>query len=89
MKDLRHIEERAKAVEESVIWWEGRVNEALEKYEEAQLYGGDEELKDAAREMKMLLGKAEVEKKEMAKIETLINEACVDAAFKGNFKRKG
>lgn len=87
MKDLEHITKRAKAVEESVIWWESRVNDALEKYEEAKLYGTPEDLEDAAREMKMLLGKAEVEKKEMAKIESLINEACVDAAFRGSFRK--
>ncbi|MBC8395327.1 MAG: hypothetical protein H8E05_01405 [Bacteroidetes bacterium] len=87
MKDSlkKEIEDRTKAVEESVLWWEEKLEEAMFKYEEAIESENKELLENSQREIKNLLRRAELEKIEMAKIESKMNEACADAAFEGKF----
>tara|TARA_Y100001963_G_scaffold132191_1_gene190428 strand:+ start:682 stop:975 length:294 start_codon:yes stop_codon:yes gene_type:complete len=81
----KEIEERAKAVEESVLWWEKKLEKAMFEYEEAIESKDEERLAASQLEIKNLLRRAELEKMEMAKIESKINEACADAAFEGKF----
>jgi|TARA_R110000751_G_scaffold23569_1_gene65070 hypothetical protein len=82
---VKEIESRAKAVEESILWWEEKLEKAIGEYEEATESGDEESLGRAQLEIKSLLRRAEIEKIELAKIESKINEACADAAFKGRF----
>ena len=79
------IELRTKAVEESILWWEEKLEKAISEYEEAVESGDEQFLKKCQTEIKNLLRRAELEKIEMAKIESKINESCADAAFKGRY----
>ena len=87
MKDSlrKEIEASAAAVEESILWWEKKLDVAAERYEKAIEAGDYEELEKIEEEMKNLLARAQLEKVEMARIEAKLNEACVDAAFNGAF----
>lgn len=86
MKDLSTLQARAKAVEKSVIWWDVKMNEAIDKHD-AAVEGNDIELQETTiEELKSLLRRAEMEKVEMAKIESEINQAMADAAFSGNLR---
>ena len=87
MKDSlrKEIEASAAAVEESILWWEKKLDAAAERYEKAAEVGDYEELEKIGEEMKNLLARAQLEKVEMARIEAKLNEACVEAAFNGEF----
>tara|TARA_Y100000766_G_scaffold220060_1_gene192028 strand:- start:11125 stop:11415 length:291 start_codon:yes stop_codon:yes gene_type:complete len=86
MKDiLKELESRAKAVEKSVVWWESKLTETLDQYESATGKDDKEKMDELTLEIKTLLRRAEMEKVEMAKIESEINEACANAAFNGDF----
>ena len=83
--ELTDLESRAKSIEDSICWWEEQLDKALLDYEEA-LEGEDElALSKCEDNLKALLRRAELEKVEMAKIESRLNESCAEAAFKGNF----
>ena len=83
MKELSTLEARAKAVEGSVVWWDVKMNEAIDKHEKA-VENDDIELQETTlEELKSLLRRAEMEKVEMAKIESEINQAMAEAAFSG------
>tara|TARA_Y100001938_G_scaffold97808_1_gene133940 strand:- start:1104 stop:1400 length:297 start_codon:yes stop_codon:yes gene_type:complete len=92
-KELSQLESRAKAVEESVCWWEEKLSNTMDEYESAKLSNDEEKMSELEVELKTLLRRAEMEKVEMAKIETEINQLCADAAFSGRFskgkKRRG
>ena len=88
MKDLLSLRERADAVERSVLWWDVRMNKAIEKHDDAMESGDSEAQYKTAEELKSLLRRAEMEKVEMAKIESEINQACAEAAFEGNLEGK-
>jgi hypothetical protein len=84
-KELLSLELRAKAVEESVNWWETKLSEVLDSYESAKELGDEKKVSEIELEIKSLLRRAKIEKIEMAKIESDINQACAEAAFKGEF----
>lgn len=88
MKDLSTLTERAKAVEESVEWWNSKMNQAIDEHEAAVESGDDETQYSTAEKLKSLLRRAELEKIEMAKIESEINQAVAEAAFSGNYPSK-
>tara|TARA_Y100001972_G_scaffold125412_1_gene176560 strand:- start:775 stop:1065 length:291 start_codon:yes stop_codon:yes gene_type:complete len=86
MKDkIKELESRANAVEESVVWWESKLSKTLDEYESATEKDDKEKMDELTLEIKTLLRRAEMEKMEMAKIESEINQACAEAAFNGNF----
>ena len=86
-QDLLTLTERATAVEKSVLWWNSKMNETIDRYESAREDNDGEALDGVEKELKALLRRAEMEKIEMAKIESEINQACAEAAFKGGFER--
>jgi len=81
----KEIELRVKTVEESILWWQEKLEKAVTEYEEALESGDEESLEECQVEIKNLLRRAELEKIELAKIESKINEACADAAFRGRY----
>ena len=85
MKDLSTLTERAKAVEESVECWNLKMNQAIDEHEAAVESGDNEAQYSTAEKLKSLLRRAELEKIEMAKIESEINQAVAEAAFAGNY----
>lgn len=85
-QDLLTLTERATAVEKSVLWWNSKMNETIDRYESAREDNDGEALDGVEKELKALLRRAEMEKIEMAKIESEINQACAEAAFKGGFE---
>jgi len=85
-EDLLTLTERASAVEKSVLWWDSKMNESIIKYEAALKDNNEKALAEEAEELKSLLRRAEMEKIEMAKIESEINQACAEAAFSGNLE---
>jgi chromosome segregation ATPase len=82
---LKQLESRAQAVEDSVTWWEEKLSKTMDSYESARLSNDEKKMSALETELKTLLRRAEMEKMEMAKIETEINQACAEAAFKGRF----
>ena len=80
-KELSTLTQRAKSVEQSVLWWEKRLTEVMDSYETATSLGDKESILENEKELKSLLHRAELEKIEMAKIENEINQACAEAAF--------
>ena len=84
-KELLNLESRAKAVEKSVDWWETKLSETLDSYESAKELEDEKKLSELELELKALLRRAKMEKIEMAKIESDINQACAEAAFRGEF----
>ena len=82
---FKALQERARIVEETILWWEGELEETIAEYEAADKAGDYEAMEKIEEKMKGLLRRAEIEKNEMAKIEAEINEQCADAAFKGEF----
>ena len=85
MKDLSTLTERAKAVEESVVWWDSKMNAVIDEHEAALEAEDEEAISKSTEELKGLLRRAEMEKVEMAKIESEINQAMAEAAFSGNY----
>jgi len=65
MKDLSTLTERAKAVEESVEWWNLKMNQAIDEHEAAVESGDNEAQYSTAEKLKSLLRRAELEKIEM------------------------
>tara|TARA_Y100001938_G_scaffold148911_1_gene234047 strand:- start:180 stop:467 length:288 start_codon:yes stop_codon:yes gene_type:complete len=85
MKDLSTLSERAKAVERSVVWWDSKMNAAIDEHEAAVEAEDEEAISKSTEELKSLLRRAEMEKVEMVKIESEINQAMAEAAFSGNY----
>lgn len=81
----KEIESRTKAVEDSITWWEEKLEKAIVGYEEALDSGDEQSLEKYQLEIKNLLRRAELEKIELAKIESKINESCAEEAFKGRY----
>lgn len=78
--------ERIQRIEQSVEWWESKLSNTLDQYE--NLSPDDERKEDLEQEIKTLLQRAKFEKIEMAKLEDEINQWCADKAFTGNFSNK-
>ena len=62
-----------------------KMNQAIDEHEAAVESGDNEAQYSTAEKLKSLLRRAELEKIEMAKIESEINQAVAEAAFAGNY----
>ena len=88
MKDsfkIEELEERARIIEETLLWWEDEMDKAILKYEEAEKTFDADETTEASRNIKSLLKRADFEKKELEKVEAEINKLCAKSAFEGKF----
>jgi len=74
------------SIQASIEWWELQLDEAIENYEALiDADAPEEEIEKSVGQMKRVLGRAEFEKNEMARLEREVNEWAVDSAFKGQF----
>ena len=86
MKNIADIEEdlrmRESVLDESVAFWETRIEQAMERHNDAQSCFDDEALEAAEDELRLLYSRAMIEKKESIKLEKEISRFCAFQAFK-------
>ena len=78
-EDLRMKE---KTLDDSVSFWEKKIEKALEAHNDATSRFDDEAIEKAEDELKMLYSRAMIERKESIKLEKEISRFCALKAFK-------
>ena len=86
MKNIAEIEEalrmREKVLDESVAFWEKRIEETLEAHNDATSRFDEGAVEEVEKELRLLYSRAMIEKKESIKLEKEISRFCAFQAFK-------